>query len=94
MKPFGEALGEVLGALLEHGFELPIHVGIVSRNGCAMWFVYVANDQGSLDAKSLAEFVPHEMMTLPINIMLVDSCGEAARVLLRPGEQATVEVLN
>ena len=59
-----------------------------------MWFVYVANDQGSLDATSLAEFVPHEMMTLPINIMLVDSCGEAARVLLRPGEEPSVVVLN
>lgn len=94
MSPLGEGLAEVLSTLLEHGFEPPIHVGVVSRNGCAMWFVYVANEQGSLDAKMLAEFAPHVTMTLPINIMLVDACGEAARVVLRPGEEPSVVVLN
>jgi hypothetical protein len=94
MSPLGGGLAEVLRELLEQGFELPIYVGIVSRNGCMMWFVYVANEQGTLDTKMLAEFTPHEQMMLPINIILVDSCGDAARVLLRAGEEPTVHVLN
>ena len=94
MTGLAAALAEVLAELLGRGFELPIYAGVVSANGCAMWLVYVANDRGGLDVKTLAEGLPHKNMMLPINIMLVDSRGEAAPVVVPPGEPSALHMLN
>jgi hypothetical protein len=79
MNEMVEALSDALQQLLEQGFEVPIHLAVIAKNGASMSGTY------SLIGSDL-KFKSHHQQgggfMLPINIMLVDSRGEAARLLI------------
>jgi hypothetical protein len=65
------------------GFVLPIHAAVVGVNGAALIMRCTANDDGDgLRVTALAEHSEGGMMALPVNIMLSDSRGEAARLVI------------
>jgi hypothetical protein len=88
-----KALGEILKTLLENGFELPFHFAIVGRNGQMMAGHYQADEGGDGLVCSLElEGKKGSAFAVPINLMFVDSAGEAARVVIGPDGQATISV--
>jgi hypothetical protein len=54
----------------------------------------VTSEGGSLSTKLLSQHTAEDGMVLPINILLGDSCGDAARLVVRAGEQPEVQLLN
>jgi hypothetical protein len=79
-------IGGFLGEYMENAFVLPLHVAVIAVNGSAVVFRYTAADGGGgLQTDVLAEYNdPNGMMVLPINIMIGDARGEAARVFIGP----------
>jgi hypothetical protein len=80
--PLTRAMGEMLGDCLDHGFVPPLYVSCVAVNGS----VYVARftEEGSrgLEAEPWAEHFVGEGLMLPINVMISDTRGEAARMVI------------
>jgi hypothetical protein len=82
--PLARAIGEALQQLLEKGFEWPLHAAAVGVNGSAIVLRYNADGEGPR-VQCLAEYEPpNAMMDLPINIMISDARGEAARIVIGP----------
>lgn len=82
MKGLTEYFAEALGAMLQNGFELPIHVAVVAVNGSMMFATYSDSGGDTLDCDVTANHIVGPGLTLPINVMFVDSRGEAARVII------------
>ncbi len=84
MDELSEALGESLREMIERGFEPPLWVAVISINGCTLTFRYDADADPSTGGLSPTLLTSHasEALRLPINVMFVDSRGEAALVLL------------
>src|ERR1700739_1164696 len=79
-----DCIRDVLHALAEQGFELPLHVTCLGRNGTMMYFSYDAKDDDtdSLEATLVAKHSHESGVALPINLFFVDARGEAARVVI------------
>ena len=79
-----QSLARILEALLERGYEPPIHCAVVGVNGSlvAALFRKVAGEE-RLSSTCTAEYFVDEGFTLPINMLFVDSRGEAMRVLVQ-----------
>jgi hypothetical protein len=88
-----QAIGRLLQQVIAAGFELPIYVGAVSRNGCTMWACCSSDDFGGVKPTMISENTPHPTMTLPINIFMVDSRGVAARLVLEQDKAASERLL-
>lgn len=89
------AIGMAVHDLLANdGFLLPLHLSVVASNGAML---YVRYDEGAeaLVATPLSQsLVPGGFLT-PINIMIIDSRGEAGRVLISgPGKAGKVTHLH
>jgi hypothetical protein len=86
------AIGQFLGAAMEEGgFKLPLYLVAVAVNGTMTFVRYVPsngeNADDGLTPELLAEHTEGAGFQLPINVALIDSTGEAARMLIRgPGE--------
>lgn len=82
----GAHMGRFLASLLtEHAFELPVHFVMIGRDGSIMGGTYAKNEhEGGLDADVTVSHAPSGVLTLPVNIVFVDSRGAAARVLIGP----------
>ena len=92
MEELSRRLGEFLAQCLDGGFVLPFHVTAVGVNGGMLFFRAVEGDDG-LDITLLAQ---HDAgLTTPINLMIIDATGSAARVVIggNHGEQ-TVQMLH
>ncbi len=80
------AMKEALQQLLESGFELPIYIVVVGANGSLVLGQYpqssVSADE-ELDIEILSSRERPEGYVLPINIIFVDSQGEAARLFIQ-----------
>jgi hypothetical protein len=78
-----QALARILDALLERGYQLPIHCAVMGVNGSlvAALFSKMAGEDRVLTTCTAQHFVD-DGFTLPINMLFVDSRGEAMRVLL------------
>ncbi len=88
-----ENFADILSKLLSSGFEPPIWLATISLNGCALTVRYDQDPDGSgFSATVLSEHFPEPTMQLPINLMCVDSRGEAARVVIKAEELHWVEV--
>jgi len=75
-----QALVECLRELVEqNGFAPPLQVATVGANGNAS-ITSFKGESGVLDARY--RFADEGIMTLPLNMMVVDSRGEAARLLI------------
>ncbi len=78
-----EALAEAMSECLARGMKLPLVVCAVGVNGSAQLFRF--RGPGT-EMEELAEHnEPNGMMLLPINIMILDSAGEATRVITAEG---------
>jgi hypothetical protein len=77
-------MAAILTACLEQGFVPPLYVCAVSVNGAvlATRFAYTADGERK-EATFLAEHAPAPGFILPVNIMVTDTRGEAARVVLQ-----------
>jgi hypothetical protein len=89
--PLADAVGEALGWCIERGFVFPLHAASVGVNGSTLVVRYVATDTGVV-AEVLAEHYETEMFLAPVNIIIVDARGEAARVLI--SKLRTRQLLN
>jgi len=91
MNGLSEGMAKFLAASIEAGFEYPLLVTAVAVNGSMMFSRYTPtngeNTDDGLDCKVLARHYEGAVFKLPINVMLTDSNGQAARMLIRkPGE--------
>ena len=95
MTQITERVGEALIELLKMEWQCPIYAVAVAANGSMLGCQYDFNDgQGNLNCKVLTEsYDPSGAFTLPINVMLTDSKGAAARVVIN-GTDDKFEVLN
>ena len=85
MDEFTETLAEIARELIARGFEPPLWLAIISLNGCTLTYRYDADHStGGFSPTLLAENLSEDVMRLPINIMFVDSRGEATRVVIDP----------
>ena len=92
MKDFSEHLRDVLVTCLENGMQAPLTLAAVAVNGGVLVIRYTLSESHEcFDAEVLAEPPEGKGLDLPINIMIVDSGGEAARVLI---EQGGIEYLH
>jgi hypothetical protein len=85
-----EQIAEALGAVLEDGFVAPLHVACVARNGSLHYARYVLNDGGGLDLEVLSSHDENGMFVFPINVVIVDSEGDAARVVIKAIDQRVI----
>jgi hypothetical protein len=74
-------LGAFLQTCLDRGMVLPFVCVTAAANGSIFAVRYVQAVDG-LEAAPLAQHVEGPGFTLPINIMIMDQTGEAARVKL------------
>lgn len=75
-----EQFAEALREMLARGFELPFTAAAIGANGSAYLFRFEPDDNG-LRPDTLAEHIEGGVFALPVNMMIVDSRGEAARVV-------------
>ena len=77
-----ECFTRVLRAVLEADFVLPYYCTWISVNGSVMVFRIEAGPEG-VTPVLLVEHPPDGFFRLPVNVMITDARGEAARVLIR-----------
>ena len=79
-----EQLADIINACLERGLVLPLHLCAVSVNGAVLVVRYSESeeDEDSIDAEVVVQHYPDAGVQLPINMMITDADGDAARVLL------------
>jgi hypothetical protein len=75
-------MNDPINALLQRGFELPLYVACISANGSVLVGRYEAGDT-RVEFRDLLEHRENDVFTLPVNMMVVDARGEAARVVIR-----------
>ena len=83
--------------VIDQGFEVPIYAITVGNNGFIEAGQYDISLIGEgLKFTELANYTPvSEMVKLPINIILIDNTGKAARCLIQtPNEQPEIKILN
>jgi len=78
-----QSLARILDALLERGYQPPIHFAAMGVNGSliAALFHRAANEN-HFSTTCTAQYFVDESFALPINMLFVDSRGEAVRVLV------------
>jgi len=79
-----EQLADIINACLDRGFVLPLHLCAVSVNGAILVVRYSESeeDEESIDGEVVVQHFPEAGSQLPINMMITDADGNAARVLL------------
>lgn len=85
-----ESFGQILETLLRNGFEAPIFVALIASNGAFMIGRY-DEDGENLSWTKLADNNSSELEP-PINIMYVDTHGEAARVVINPTDECEIQL--
>ena len=88
-------LGEALEVVIRRGWRCPIYVAVIAVSGSMINGRYdYDGDTDRLKGKVLSQwFDPSSGFKLPINIMLVDSNGQAARVFIKSSDEKP-EILN
>ena len=86
MEDLPEQFRNMLLSCLEEGMQPPFILASVAVNGSTLTIKYVWSEaHEGFDAVPLAEHFEREGFQIPINIMIVDSRGEAVRVLIESG---------
>ena len=87
---FAELVAHRLAAILEtaaeSGFTLPLHLATIGANGAMMYCRYDFASDESLECTVIWKYVPEndDGLKAPVNIVLVDSKGEAMQIVLHP----------
>ena len=84
-----EQWAAIINACLDRGFVLPLHLCAVSVNGAVLVVRYSQSeeDEENIDGEVVVQHFPDAGAQLPINIMITDVDGDAARVLLTHPDQ-------
>ena len=78
--------------LLDRGFVMPIHFAAIGTNGAVVTGTYrFLSDNSELECQITAQTPEPEGMIAPVNIVYVDSKGEAALVVLRKNSDEPTE---
>ncbi|HMK76263.1 MAG TPA: hypothetical protein VK568_08820 [Thermodesulfobacteriota bacterium] len=85
-----ENFGQILEILLQNGFEAPLFVAVIASNGAFMIGRY-DEDGENLRWTKLADSNSSELRP-PINIMYVDTRGEAARIVIKPTGESEIQL--
>ena len=80
-----QAVEEMTILLMSQGYELPYLFCVMGINGAVVAARYrrVSEDSDELTADPLTQNIPDEGIGLPVNILFVDTQGEAHRVLIK-----------
>jgi len=78
----GSRMAEALEICLKLGMKLPFTVAVVGVNGSVIAVRYTEGPC-SLDCDVLAEHFKDSQFQMPVNMMVVDAAGEAARLVLQ-----------
>lgn len=81
MEELQELLVEALRQCVDNGMKLPLIVCAVSSNGS----VLATRINEGREPDTLAQHFEDRAFKTPVNIMVVDHYGEAARVVIRSG---------
>jgi len=84
MNDLTEVLIQMLSDLIDRGFELPIFVIVISRNGCLSAVRYEWNAATGTTCHKIVEHKKDEQMELPINCFFVDRTGNAESTKILP----------
>jgi hypothetical protein len=96
MKEVFEMIAQVVEDLVNsRGFAMPLHVALIGANGAMMYAAYLQSEdpEGGVATEALADHNIEVGMKVPINIVLVDAKGDAARIVVAPGTAPTVQIL-
>jgi hypothetical protein len=85
----GKAMGECLDACIDKGFEFPMHLVLLARNGALVAVRYTEDDDADVQAEAIAGHSDDGKFLRPIHVMVVDAKGRALR--LRVGADGTPE---
>ena len=82
---FSQQIAVALDAARESGFALPWHVAVIGANGALIYCRFDPTSDETFECTFLSEHLPDTGgLQAPVNIVLVDSNGEAMRMLIRP----------
>lgn len=87
----GNVFSEILSNLVDQGFELPLVVAAIAVNGSVSVARFARSPEG-VAVQVLANHIEGGGFQTPVNIMVTDSNGDAARVVV--GADARITVLN
>ena len=82
MEELQKHLVEALNRCIDNGMKLPFIVCAVSANGSMLSMRF---NEGR-DLEPLAQRLEGDVFTTPVNIMVVDHNGEAARLVIEGGK--------
>ena len=85
MGELSDCFTKILDSALDKGFELPFYFAIVGRNGKVMFYELTWEGQ-DLVPKLLSSNAADSGLAVPINIMITDQAGRAARVLIEKSQ--------
>jgi hypothetical protein len=78
-----EQMAEVIQTLLARGFQYPLYLSAVAVNGQVLVMRYAQTQDDAIEVTTLAEHDEAPGFVLPINLMITDRRGAAARVVIR-----------
>jgi hypothetical protein len=82
MEELQEDLAEMLRQCIDNGMQLPFIVCVVSQNGS----VLVTRFNEGRGPNTLAQHFENGAFKTPVNIMVVDHDGQAARIVIKSGK--------
>lgn len=83
-----QQFSEILLLCVERGMELPLHLTTIGANGSALVARYTPAVDGQWDVTVLSQYVEDGAFTLPVNVMVCDARGGAARIVIENGRIA------
>jgi hypothetical protein len=86
------AIGKYVKGMVDRGFELPMHVCQMTRDGSFVFAQYFKNEQtGKLDGRTLAKHWPQGTEPFPMYFLYIDRTGKPElAVLAARGEMTPV----
>src|SRR5215467_8055458 len=90
MEKVAAAIAQFLEGAIAEGFQLPFYMAAVAVNGSVTVARYTPTNgrdaEEGLDAKFLAQHIEGRGFALLVNVMLTDSTGQAALMLIEKPE--------
>ena len=84
----GGYLSDCISELLKRGFDPPLYFTCIAVNGCMVYgrYRWVEGEEG-MHCDLFASHTPESAFAFPINLMVVNQRGKAARVLVDTSQE-------
>ncbi len=86
MDDLAEFLARTVKTCLQNGMSLPLTLVLMGINGSVSVSRYFRSESGELDVVEITNHIEGTGLELPLNVMISDSEGKAARALFRVGQ--------